>query len=307
MNNTSTIKNTVVKFFLWVGLIFSLIASRQVIAGSEKLAADLTGYDELVAVGDDIVLRAKLEKEKVFPFRQDIKGEVVEFWNGRDLIGKSTTDKHGMAKVSYTTPSKGNHLIKIVLTSDSEYIAENASSVISVIPRDKPVVITDLDHTIVDSSGFNTVIMPVPLIPVMKGAWKSIWKLKLKYFVVYLTAREDLMKEKTRSWLNFKRFPKGPVFLWDLSPASGYPYNHGKFKAKVVKELKKRFDNILMGFGDKPHDVAAYRQNELRSYYMGKPKEVIVPGAIKTSGWGQIMKHLRDNPLGTVDGDPILR
>jgi phosphatidate phosphatase APP1 len=90
--------------------------------------------------------------------------------------------------------------------------------------------------------------------------------------IVYLTARDDHFAQITRRFLARHAFPAGPVLYntWGLIKAEERaqlaPSNHAAFKLAVIKRLKSRGLNVVVGIGNAETDAEAYEAAGLASY-----------------------------------------
>jgi len=264
-------------------------------------AAFLSGHDDILNQQNHFNLRVK----SLIPYRTDLPGETINFYLNNLLIGSDITDEDGIAYVNHHSLPIGNYHFIAKISPDSRYKTTPASLFHVVIDKDKPIAISDIDHTLSDASAIAVVTKPNRSLKPLKNASAGITFFhKLGFQIVYLTARDDTFILKTKDWLNMYNFLPAPSFYWDYKGA-GIPQDHGDFKSLVIKKLRQRFSNILIGIGDKPHDIRAYRDHDLRSYYIGKADEEIDPAAIKVNSWDAILDHFNRNPLGSLSTDPI--
>jgi len=285
--------------------LFVLTTTFQVSAKS-KSSAILQGIDGIFAVEEEVVLKAKLERARFFPtYRADIPGELVEFsLNGVEL-GAALTDGDGVAELPVSVMKPGMHLVEASLPAESDYSAKVAEVVVLVLSKETPIAISDIDHTISDASPLEVLLKPNSKLKPLKRAVESIKYFSQKFQIIYITARDDMFINKTKDWLSLYNFVKAPSFFWDFANGD-VPNDHGDYKSWLIGKLKKKFENVLIGFGDKPHDIRAYRDHGLRSYYIGKQNEEIHPDGIKTPTWQSIIKHFESNPIGSLSSDPIV-
>ena len=266
----------------------------------------LSGFDNIYTPTEKISLSAKLEKNGTIPYRSDIEGEEVEFYLGDEYLGSSITDFDGIAKLEYKTLKQGQYSFVAKVNKNSRYRSLPAKLFHVVISPKKRIVISDIDHTISDASSWQVLIKPNSKLKPLKNAEKGIHFFEKKGFqIIYLTARDDSFILKTKDWLSMYHFSKAPSFFWDYKGA-GIPQDHGDFKSSVILKLKRKFQNILIGIGDKPHDMRAYRDHGLRSYYIGKSNVEIDPDALRVKSWDELVEHILVNPIGTISSDPFV-
>lgn len=269
----------------------------------------LSPYQKLKSLGTEFSLEVKLEEARYLPFRKDISNHKVTFYykDGSEIkeLGSDITNKEGNASIHLPGALvTGNFNFYAKFSGSRKYKKSHTDILITVVDPSRKVVLTDIDKTISDASGAAVLLKPNHKIPALPNSVKLVNELAKTYQIVYLTARDDVFKQKTFAWLKQKKFPVGPTYFWD-SNSDDLPRDHGEFKALVIKRIMKEIPNIVFAAGDKPHDVWAYRENGIRSYYIGEQDEEIVPFAIRVTSWDQIMEHFSTFPLGTVEGDPI--
>lgn len=269
-----------------------------------RKAALISGYDILALPGENIEITVKAEKAKVFPFRSDIKNQSIQYYLKDNYIGKGVTNRDGLSKLKFHFNQAGLHLIKSILGPKSKYKAAPTDNRVLIAEKNQPILITDIDHTIADITGLEFLRTADELIPELPKAAKTLNKLRSEFLVVYLTARDDVFIKRSKYWLDFMNFPKGPSFFWDFGFFNGVPRNHGEFKEAQIRKLKTKHKKILIGVGDKPHDIVAYRNNGLRAYYIGHAGNPLPKATIKVKSWSDLANHLRNNPIGSLAGDP---
>jgi hypothetical protein len=269
-----------------------------------KKAALLSGYDLLALPGEVIKIEVKAEKAKVFPFRSDIKKQSIQYFLKGNFIGDATTNRDGLSKLHYYFNHPGLYTVKASLAAKSKYKASATDNRILVADANQPILITDIDHTIADISGLDFLRTSDDLIPELPEASSTLNKLKSQFLIVYLTARDDTFIKRSKYWLDFMNFPKGPSFFWDFGFWNNIPRSHGKYKEAQIRKLKAKHKKILIGVGDKPHDIVAYLNNGLRAYYIGPSGMALPKNTIIVKSWTVLAKHLENNPIGSLLGDP---
>jgi len=144
---------------------------------------------------------------------------------------------------------------------------------------DKPVVIIDLDGTVVSGSTlsilamvvgsffpflYTTFVGPMPLAP------EKITEFSASYNIVYVTARPRQVGAPSLDWLNSKGFPEAPLFYQDRSIFSFIetliqPDFVVEYKTEAVQYVSDQGLTVEWGIGDSPTDIKAYSNNELKS------------------------------------------
>lgn len=291
------------KTIVLLNVILSLFVSAN---ASSKKAAVIQGYDAIVAPGASITLEVKVERARLFPTRVDLKNQKIHFTQDGIHLGTGVSDNDGIARIKTVFYKRGVKLITAKLDKRSKYSANVTDNRILVTDTDTPMLVTDIDHTLSDISSRDFLRTADVKIPELPRASEVVNRLSRDITIFYMTARDDSFIKRTKFWLDYMDFPKGPSFYWDFGFWNGVPYNHGEYKTKILKDLSKTHKNIVIGVGDKPHDVAAYRANGLRAYYIGLPGFELAKHTIVVKTWIEIEEHLALNPIGTLTGDPQL-
>jgi phosphatidate phosphatase PAH1 len=274
--------------------------------GAEIERAFMRAEDVLSTPDKNISLKVKLEKLKFFPFFSDINKGLIDFFLGEQFLGSALTNANGEAHVNLEASalSMGTHVIKAKLNS-KKFQANHALLIVTIIDEDTPIVVSDIDHTLADLEiNLDLLKDPVSNVKELKNAKVTIDKFAKDYQVVYLTARDDIFNYFTKEWLVEKGFVPAPTFF---RKRSKLPSDSGLYKEYLLMQMKLQFKNLLVGFGDKPHDVAAYRKVGMRAYYIGDQTEPTIHAeSIRVVSWDQIWSHFNDQPLGTLATDPNL-
>jgi len=261
-----------------------------------KFSGILKGFDSLHLVGEKNELRAKLELKGFLTLNPNVGQELVQFWSESELLGESKTlDVSGIATLSLPPLSVGTHSFKLTLKEDSRYKVHPATLTVAVISSEQPILISDIDHTILDAGYIEAFLKKNIRLKPLKDAPESLQELSKKYQILYITSREEFLTNKTRRWLSLRGFPLGPIFFWDLL-GKDVPIHHAKYKMELVKNLKKRFPNIVVGIGDRAGDAIAYLENGIRAYIMPSGKQEFPPETVFISGWKEIISLLNEDP-----------
>lgn len=257
--------------FLRISLICSLFLAPVLVANAKKNAI-LTPYDSLSLKGEVATLKVKVEQDKLIPFRPDLKNVFVEFFHKTQFLGLAKTDDNGLARFNIDTRSfEGSfQQVNVRLQKNPEYFAQKRTLQIHLWESDQPIIVTDIDQTISDVENANVVLRPIYQQSPFEGSQNVLTELKRRgHQLVYLTAREDALFQLTKAWLEFHQFPKGHLIMWDIDLlGQKTPWNHGEYKTAALAELKQKFPVVLAAFGDKPHDIKAYQDNDIEAYLM---------------------------------------
>ena len=268
--------------------------TQQVLLGTEGEYL-FTAFDALALPGEEVTLRARLQAGDLLGARG---GYVVRFLRGGRLYKAAETDGSGVALVGFTPSAPGDYRFTAEL-SPSGFSQDPRELLVACRGPQQPLLVVDMDKTVV-ASGFDQVLIgepnPMPKSPeVMK-------RLAGRYTVVYLTHRPDYFGPKSKAWLRQHDYPPGAVLL---SGIGEFIAGSGAFKGDRLRELRKRFQRIEVGIGDKISDAQAYHDNGLKAFLIlqiepGASAEALrglaesvgkLPEAVQVvTGWEQIEK-----------------
>lgn len=236
-----------------LAIVLAVLTTRS--SAGPQAHAVLTGQDALVPTGVPWNLRFKVERDD--SYRTDLKGVKVEFWANGALLGTATSGKDGYASFLLQTASTpGDLVVTGKLASGGNYTAPSDTLLVCVRDKAARLLVMDIDQTIsaapwaTVTKKANTQLYPLP------GAQQALTDIAHDATIVYLTAREDDYRAKTRDWLDHWSFPRGPVYCSDSDhdPSSAQSY-----KTKVLGSLAPYFTNIAGGVGNQPSDAYAYK------------------------------------------------
>lgn len=245
-------------------------------------SALVTAWDILAVAGEPATLEIEVERWRCAFWDPPLAAAEVEV----DGLGRATTDARGRAEFPLGPLGPGTHLFRACLRS-AGWDAPPAEVLVRAIPRDAPIFITDIDHTIADVSplGFilraNESVRPVP------GAPEALREIARRFQVVYLTARDHIFTAKTRDWLRRRGFPEGPLYLrkgtrfWDTPPR--------EHKIARLGELRARFRDLRWGVGDVAGDMEAYAAHGIGGILLSPRGGSAPPAASRVvRGWPEI-------------------
>lgn len=266
-----------------------------------NLAAKLTVFDQLIVPGGSLALVAKLEHDGPAGLNPDMRGYAVTF-EGETLKGITVaTVDDGLAAAEIPGPtSVGVHTLRARSSPGRHHRSAEGTCRIFVWPADSRVLLTDVDHTVSDISEPRVPFTDNASIPPLSGAVEALGKLSAKYRIVYLSARDDSLYNKTRAWLTEKGFPDGPVFCRDFHLGE----RQVAFKSTFIAELKHLFHNIEAGVGDRRTDAAAYLANDLTTFIIDPQRDGKFPaGSVVVTSWAEITGRLSGDhkPTGAAN------
>lgn len=234
------------------------------------------GYDTLATPGQAVRLTASLQGGD---YLKGMEGYQVGYYRMDKKIGEARTDDDGLAEIAFTPEGVGNHVVLARLEDPDvrKFAIEAVEIVVSTQEPTRPMVVVDLDHTLV-ASGFGDVLAgradPMP------DSDRVMERLARRRTIIYLTHRPQLFTEETKRWIRKYNYPTGALLTSTLSE---FFAGSGPYKSAKIEVLKATFPKIEIGIGDKPSDAQAYAANGLKAVL------IIHPDAIDTSAEAQRM------------------
>lgn len=247
----------------------------------------LSVYDLAARAGERVALQAKLEKVKLPPLLDlDVKGETLSFRLDGEPAGEAVTAREGIASVGVAAPPPGPHNIEVSWGNG------RAWGTLLVVAAGDPALVTDVDHTISDFPEPEVPVTPVEKMPPLPDAPAVLTRLHERYWILYVTARDDAFLQKTKAWLKFHGFPRGPVFCRDfrlLGPSAP------SYKAEVLRRLKPTIPNIRFGMSEKGVDARVYREAGIRPLVLKSVRDdTLPPEALRVNGWNGVEEAIRE-------------
>jgi hypothetical protein len=159
---------------------------------------------------------------------------------------------------------------------------------------DRVIVACDIDSTISETSlqalffeDTDQVSGPIA------GSPEALHEIASDYELMYLTARPRFTLEKTRRWLEDHAYPRAPVItsltVGDALAQTGY-------KIRVIRSLRRHYENLLIGVGNTSIDSESYGANGMLALLVRPEGDITFgPHAIEFHGWEQIRDFFRAN------------
>jgi hypothetical protein len=232
--------------------------------------------DALVLPGQTARLRARIQRAfPLFP-TWPVRGAAV----GVEPGYRAVTDAAGWIDLEvrpgrYTVCADG---------------ANPTTAVLEAVPPERELFVTDIDRTLSDASSLAALLWPNEWIRPLPGAAAVMQRLKDRFQIVYLTARNFRFAAKTKAWLAGAGFPTAPVLMreplwWRLSSA--------RYKRDAMAELAARFKSIRFGAGDRAGDARAYARAGARPFLIGASSGRRVPdGTVSVRSWEELEQRL---------------
>lgn len=195
------------------------------------------GTDALVPQGQAATLTVTLRGGSLLTGQSDY---TVFFYYQGQRIGVAKTDSSGIAQIQYTFEDPGPHEVTATL-DPAEIGVPNVPKTtmrIAVQPRDKPIILVDLDKTTV-AGDFDQVVLSDPI--ESPGSQQVLRNLQGRYQVVFFTSRPEQFVGRTRRWLAEHDYPPLPVLTKRPGQAT---LSQAAFKKQRIEQLKEDFSNI---------------------------------------------------------------
>jgi hypothetical protein len=263
-----------------------LLAERLVISPEDQLTTE----DALALPHGRVRLVGRLERYVIRFIDPPVRGATLEFFEGEKRLGSATTDDRGVASIEIDAGPPGERRFRVLSSRSDEAL------VVRVLPADSPVLVLDLDHTIIDISTTRFAFTHNRRTHPLPDAVDAVKRLASRFTVVYLTARDHSFLAKTRDWLHQQALPDGPLLMRRKRFWSQAPLDH---KVERLGEVRKTH-RLIAGVGDLPSDAKAYLANGMTAYLMDPSGAVpALDGAIAVRGWKELEAKLTAGPSTT--------
>ncbi len=214
----------------------------------------LQAYDAVTVPGTPASVQARLEKGT---FLDDVEGEHLIFRGPGDFYAYVPTNDEGFATLELTARQTGDFAFRVTVPPDFSDRHDRkppapASILLAARPATQPVVVIDLDKTLV-ASGFWEVLTGDP--QPMPHALNVVNRLATNHTLVYLTHRPALLGPKSRAWLEQHGFPRAPLLL---ARKEDLLRGNLDYKKRRLERLGQLFGDLHVGLGDKVSDMQAY-------------------------------------------------
>ncbi|MCR4316416.1 MAG: hypothetical protein NUW37_08720 [Planctomycetes bacterium] len=261
-----------------------------------SFSTKITPFDAISKPGEEVELKAKVEGFGFSYFRNDVEEENVAFKLEGAALGVTATDDEGVATLVVTAPEKpGLYSVRIEGPGD----AANDLNLL-VAGNDAALAVTDIDMTLADVSPAVYVFRSNESIQPIAGAVELIKFLSAEknIYIVYISHRDDALRNESLEWLKMKGFPDGVLFFSEnfdhWMQESAYD-----FKKPTIEKIKERFPRVLLGLGDKVTDANAYLDNDLPTYIVPSEDRRNFPEeAVLLDDWTKFDRGIVDDLLG---------
>jgi hypothetical protein len=276
-----------------------LLLATVLLAGPHRLAADerwwgvqLIAYDEVARPEECVEVRAKLEHRDLLCLRPNMRGYPLCFHAPPflDCCWARTASK-GVATVPLRLPVGGPCpcRVQVLFPGSTHHRPGESVGRVFTWPADSPILVTDVDHTISDLPQLLVPFTANEDTPPLPGAVEALQEMSRDYRIVYLTARNHCLYNKTRDWLRLHGFPEGPLFSRGCAATQSVV----TFKREVIADLRKRFPNVAVGVGDRAGDAEAYLANGLKTILINPKKpHKLPPQVVVVGSWAEAARRV---------------
>ena len=252
-----------------------------------RYAVKLTVYDQLLLPGEPIALEAKLEHDGIAGLNPDMRGYPLRFTIPTVLDQEVMTAREGVAALSVRSShaSEGPTRVIVRFPGSRLHRPVEVAGRIFVWPAASPILMIDIDHTISDLREFDVLFTENAHIPALPGAVEALATLARRYRIIYLTARDHALYNKTRAWLRGAASPRARCSrATTTSGRRGAPSSETSSPSS-----RRRYPNVAVGVGDRPDDAQAYLDNGMKTLIIDPTGEGRFPGQVLVvSSWREV-------------------
>jgi hypothetical protein len=285
----------------------AVIALTLVLTGSSAAKDSAIGFDAVTTPGNPVDVRTKFERSGWQFWHPDVKDKAASC-TVAGVRRTCRTDSEGIVRASITPSTVGVYPIEAQLDGSS-FVSRTGR--LFVLDPARPTAFVDLDETISNMAQW--------LVPfagdhagTYPGAVAILTDLARTHTVIYLTARDEHLCEKSRAFLHKNGFPDGALILNDLGLETATEAkqfdsaNHGRYKLNELQKLQARGVRTTLGFGNTKTDAFAYEHAGMASYIFDTPSvpAPVPPPSVRFSSWEQDLrgKLIRDGFLPSSVG-----
>jgi len=179
--------------------------------------------DRLCFPGDEIHIEATLYRTGLLGlFKGGIQGELLRFIGPegnplRDLL----TDPSGSARIRYTAGPAGRYPITVHLADNPRYSADPATGNLFVQEKKKPLFFVSVEAGLMPPISTPLLRRDPEKIASEPGSAEALSEIAACRMPVYLTQEARPWSHRTRSWLEEKGYPLGPICFMDRPLMAG--------------------------------------------------------------------------------------
>jgi PKD repeat protein len=226
---------------LALGAILVVLAERNLLDPRRLLIPE-----DVVAAPGSVVKARVIARRDIFPLVDPpLRGADVKLTKG-EKSWTARTNEQGVAEFDLGLVEEGLHVYKVECDGTPDELVVAATA--------RPVFVVDIDGTIANCSQATFLLKETRHVRMMKDAASVLAGLAERVQIVYLTARDRALREKTVRWLGMNGFPKAPLLVRRKRYWEQRARDHKIERLKELTGVK-----IAAGIGDAATDVEAYK------------------------------------------------
>ena len=186
-------------------------------------SAVLVVPDRLCFPGEEVHIEATLYRRSMLGlFAGGIQGELLRFLDpGGTPLRELLTDPSGSARVPYTAGSAGRYPFSVQLAENPRYSAESATGNLFVLEKTTPLFFVSVEAGLMPPISSPLLRKDPAKIAPEPGSAEALSAVAACRMPVYLTQEARPSSHRTRSWLEEKGYPLGPVCFLDRPLMAG--------------------------------------------------------------------------------------
>jgi len=246
----------------------------------------LIAYDAMGVPGHALTLVADLVEEG-FLTHPPLGGEILLFQHHGRTLGRTMTGGDGRALLSFVPRALGVEKVTVRLADSRRAAAPEATAVICVWDRRRPVVFVSLPSLASPSRRD----LPLPgsndqLPGPEDGAVQALMALTRHANLVYVTPKDRLELGEARRWTDQHRFPAGPIFPLKPGPQ--------RLASELETWRREGWTNIRGGIVRTAEEARALVEKGLKAVASptAPSKEKWPDKTVRTADWKEVVRQL---------------
>lgn len=232
--------------------------------------------DIIVRPDQQVELNAYLERRSSLFTVDRIPGIDIDFIADDRIFATTKTDANGRATVTIDSGTGVWDYHARATVDGREFTSPGR---VFVWPAGKPVIVVDVDETILDSRYVDMVVRIEDPSPPIEHSREAVRRLSEHFGIVYFSTRPRLFRNMTLKWLREHDYPVAPTYHTDKLAAV---FRQREERTEGLDRLQKAGINIVAGIGDKGADEGAFVAHKIpciivrRGYWKSSDETVVV-------------------------------
>lgn len=187
-------------------------------------AATLVVPDRLGFPGEEIYIEATLFRSGLLGLvKEGIQGELLCFSDPQgNPIRNLLTDPSGTARIRYTAGPPGQYPITVRLADNPRHSADPAKGNLFVRDKKTPLLFVMVEAGLMAPVSTPWLMRDPEKSASEPGSAEALTAVAPCYALVYLTQSPKPSLHRTRSWLEKRDYPPGPIYFLDSPPLTGF-------------------------------------------------------------------------------------